>query len=305
MTRLWLAAGLALSGSLLLHGGGMLAMPGAPAPQTLAGGAETVPPLTGDSFADLAQGMAQPVAPVAAPAPVPPAASPVVPASPPLPPATTLPPAPPVPAEVAVAPVAPDGPLPVAPRATRPVAAVSPVVAPAAAAPVQRPAPRPEALAALARPARTAPEAPKPPAIKPGPEQPVAKAARPRMASAQGGEKAARKGTSAGSETGQGAKAQGKPVAKGDGGQAEKATYGALVMRKIANTRKRTTGQHGTVIVAFSIAQNGQLGSVTVARSSGAADLDAMGVDHVRRAAPFPAPPHGIDARFSVAFKGR
>jgi protein TonB len=261
MTRLWLAAGLALSGSLLLHGGGMLALSGAPAPQALAGGAETAPPLLGDSFADLAQGMAQPVAPVAAHAPASPAVQPVVEAAP------------------VMAPVTSDGPLPAAPRATVPVAAVSPAVAPIAAA--------------------------QSPAVKPVPQAATPKPARPRPVTAKGGETAARKGTSAGTETGQGARAQGKPAVQADGGRAAQASYGARVMRKIAATRKRTTGQRGTAIIAFSIGPDGQLRSVAVARSSGAADLDAMGLDHIRRAAPFPAPPPGTNARFSVEFKGR
>lgn len=76
-------------------------------------------------------------------------------------------------------------------------------------------------------------------------------------------------------------------------------------MRKIAATRKTTTSLRGLAVIAFSIGANGQLASVRVARSSGSAELDALGLDHIRRAAPFPPPPAGAPARFSVEFRGR
>ena len=60
MIRLPLAALLALTGSVLLHGAGMLVLPGT-GQHLAAGGVGAAPPLLGDSFADLSEGMAQAV----------------------------------------------------------------------------------------------------------------------------------------------------------------------------------------------------------------------------------------------------
>jgi periplasmic protein TonB len=42
-----------------------------------------------------------------------------------------------------------------------------------------------------------------------------------------------------------------------------------------------------------------------VARSSSHPELDEMALDHVRRAAPFPAPPPGAQRDFRFEFEGR
>ncbi len=310
MMRLLLAAALALSGSLVLHGAGMLAFR-APADPQLAGGAATVPPLLGDSFADLSQGMAVAVAPAQAMMP------------------SAVAPAAPVAAPVAgVAAPTPDG---IAPLASPELAARPPEAAAPAPAPPPAAAPVPAPLAAVpppaarppARPAATAPLAPvrsAEPKVAPRPEAPAPKADKaPRTPkapkadtadtapppAARGGDAAARKGTATGSEGGAGTRSRADRTAEGDGGQAAQASYGSRVMRKIASTRKKTTGLRGAVIIAFSIAADGRLASVRVARSSGSAELDAVGLDHIRRAAPFPAPPAGGPARFSVEFLGR
>jgi len=270
MMRLGLAAAFALTGSVLLHGAGLLALSGSVADPSLSGG-HSAPPLLGDSFADLAEGMAQPVA--ATPAqmsPVPPAE--LAPASP-----------------IAAASV-PNGLAALAPLAAASVPIVIPPDAAqtAPAPPTTRPRPAPRAE--TAQPLRPRPEA---------------SAKRANAPAAQGSTASARKGTATGTTTGTSARAQGQQQAQGDGGAAATARYGAAVMRKIASTRKTSTRLRGTAVIAFHIGPGGQLVSAQVARSSGQPDLDQLGLDHIRRAAPFPPPPAGAATRFSVEFQGR
>ena len=81
--------------------------------------------------------------------------------------------------------------------------------------------------------------------------------------------------------------------------------YGNVVMRKISRTRRVSTGLRGRTLVAFAIGGTGALDSVSVAESSGNAELDNLAVDHIRRAAPFDPPPEGAQRRFSVVIEGR
>ena len=276
---------MALSGSLLLHAAGLVVLP-SQGDDRLAGGAGQMPPLLGDSFADLSQGMAKAVTavPPMTPAPVA-AAAPVTAVTP------------------VSAPAIPDGIAPLAP--VQPLAARQPDRLPEA---------RPRALA----PARTETAAPAPvvpkarpptrtadPQRSPRPETPSAKPPAAKPPSAKGAEAAARKGTATGRAEGSGSQTGARQKAEGDGGKAAQASYGRSVMRKIAATRKKTTALRGTAVIAFRIGPGGQLDSVRVAQSSGSAELDALGLDHIRRAAPFPPPPSGTETRFSVAFVGR
>lgn len=68
----------------------------------------------------------------------------------------------------------------------------------------------------------------------------------------------------------------------------------------------RSRGERGTVYVRFSIDSSGNVGSVSLARSSGFSALDNEVLSLVRRASPVPAPPPGANktitapVRFSV-----
>jgi protein TonB len=67
-----------------------------------------------------------------------------------------------------------------------------------------------------------------------------------------------------------------------------------LERRKRYPTSARRARQEGVAQVRFSIDANGNVGSVSLARSSGVAALDQEVVDMVRRASPVPAPPPGV-----------
>ena len=58
-------------------------------------------------------------------------------------------------------------------------------------------------------------------------------------------------------------------------------------------------------VVAFRVASNGGLTSVSIARSSGSSALDQAALRVDQRSAPFPPPPNGARRSFSVQIKGR
>ena len=90
-----------------------------------------------------------------------------------------------------------------------------------------------------------------------------------------------------------------------EAGNAAASNYPGAVMRKINRTRKPRVGAQGSAIVGFEIAANGGLSSVIILRSSGEAAIDQAALDHLRRAAPFAAPPPGAERRFQVEYVSR
>lgn len=100
------------------------------------------------------------------------------------------------------------------------------------------------------------------------------------------------------------AKSSGQGTEKKAKGNAKASNYPGQVMRKIARVRKPRVGQKGAAVVAFTIAPNGGLSAVSVARSSGSSQLDKAALNVVRKAAPFPPPPAGARRSFSIKIKG-
>lgn len=88
-------------------------------------------------------------------------------------------------------------------------------------------------------------------------------------------------------------------------GNAAASNYPGLVMRRLARAGKPRVNARGTAVVAFSIAANGGLSSVSLARSSGSTALDQAALRLVRGAGPFPKPPVGARHSFSIQIKGR
>lgn len=76
----------------------------------------------------------------------------------------------------------------------------------------------------------------------------------------------------------------------GAGGEAEVAKYPSQVMNKLRRAI-RQIGQSGEPWVRFTVQSNGQVGGISVIKSSGKPDVDNAAVALVQRAAPFPAIP--------------
>jgi protein TonB len=95
-------------------------------------------------------------------------------------------------------------------------------------------------------------------------------------------------------------------ASKASGGKAvSPAAYARAVMQKVRATRKKSGAGKGQVVVGFSIAPDGGLAAVKVLQGSGNSALDQIAADHIRRAAPFPAPPEGVGTSFSFEFVGK
>ena len=98
----------------------------------------------------------------------------------------------------------------------------------------------------------------------------------------------------------------GKPMSLGFGrklapaaGKVSSGRYAANVRAAIGRHRPRVGGG-GSATVAFSIGPGGGLQGVRIVRSSGKQAADQAAIATVRAAAPFPAPPAGINNTFSI-----
>jgi periplasmic protein TonB len=88
-------------------------------------------------------------------------------------------------------------------------------------------------------------------------------------------------------------------------GNAAASNYPGLVMRQLSRAGRPRVNARGAAMVAFSIAANGGIASVSLARSSGSAQLDQAALRLVGGAGPFPPPPQGARRSFSVQIQGR
>lgn len=83
-------------------------------------------------------------------------------------------------------------------------------------------------------------------------------------------------------------------------------SYAARVRAQVASRRPDGNGVRGTVVIAFSIARSGALGSARISSSSGNTAIDRATLSAVRSAGPFPPPPSGSGpVAFAVPFHYR
>lgn len=88
-------------------------------------------------------------------------------------------------------------------------------------------------------------------------------------------------------------------------GNAAAANYPGQVMRRIQRTRRERVNVRGTAQVRFTIAANGTLAALDIARSSGSPHLDRVALQQIRRAAPFAPPPTGARRSFTLRIDGK
>ena len=77
------------------------------------------------------------------------------------------------------------------------------------------------------------------------------------------------------------------------------------MLKKVHAVRKKGGAGKGIVVVGFTVAADGGLAGVQILKPSGNAALDQTALGHIRRAAPFPAPPEGVGRSFSFEFVGK
>lgn len=114
----------------------------------------------------------------------------------------------------------------------------------------------------------------------------------------------ARAGQASGRDSGT-ARSTGTGQSSEAAGNAAASNYPGEVMARLSRVRRPNVSARGTALVAFSIAGNGGLAGVSVARSSGSPELDRAAVRLVQSAAPFPPPPSGARRSFSISIAGR
>jgi len=263
---------------------------------------ETTPPVQPTPSASSPQPQALAMAtPVALTVSAPEAADPVVPlttdpeAPPPeaLAPAlsTTAPTAQPVTEPAQVAPVSPRTPMAQAAPATppTPVAPAPEVTVQQAEATTPRPQRRPEP--------RTEPR--QQPRQEPAAQQRAQTASAPQAAG--NAEQDARRGSDEGAASAS-ATASGASGAAAQAGNAAVSNYPGQVMERIRRTRQQRVSGRGVAVVSFSVADGGGLAAASIQRTSGSPAIDAAALDHIRRAAPFPAPPAGAGRGFAFEF---
>ena len=77
------------------------------------------------------------------------------------------------------------------------------------------------------------------------------------------------------------------------------------VVKQITKTAKRAANGRGTVQIGLTVGPTGNLTAIAVLKSSGDPQIGVMGLDHIRRAAPFPAPPTDANRKLAFAFELR
>lgn len=211
--------------------------------------------------------------------------------------------------------------VPVAPTSIQPSATITPMLAQPTLTPSTPVAPTATAtppdtmvaedeavLTPLTSPRpRTRPEGLAPPPPEPAP-QVAAPRPQPQALAATGNAATnATRGSETGAETAAAtANAPAAQPAPQPGNAAAVANYPGQVLRRISRQgRPRVRHTGADVVISFRINGGGGLAGLSVARSSGNAELDQAGLSIVQRAAPFPAPPAGAQTSFSINFGGR
>ena len=87
-------------------------------------------------------------------------------------------------------------------------------------------------------------------------------------------------------------------------GQGEAASYQSIVFSALAKAKGigGVMGLPGSAGVRFTVDATGRLVQAELVHRSGVATLDALAIDIVRRAAPFPVPPQGARRDFVANF---
>ena len=212
---------------------------------------------------------------------------------------------PPMQAEAPAAPAMAEAP----PQLPPPAALTPPAMAEALPSFDQPPPPPPEPA-----PVAEAPAAPEPPKVRPKPKptprtaetepqqaaKPAAKPAPAKPSTAQAPQRAS--GSGGGPQAGTRGTAQAATLSKAQLNDL-KASWGASIRSRIERRKtypSAARGAAGTVTVRLTVSRSGQLGAVTVTKSSGNAALDQAATRAVTSARKFPAAPKGLtDASYS------
>ena len=88
-------------------------------------------------------------------------------------------------------------------------------------------------------------------------------------------------------------------------GNAASENYAGTVLRHLSQLRRPRASGPGTARVAFTVAADGSLERVEIAKTSGSGRFDRDALRMIERAVPFPEPPPGVNRDFTIEIEGR
>ncbi|MEM9313324.1 MAG: TonB family protein [Pseudomonadota bacterium] len=86
-------------------------------------------------------------------------------------------------------------------------------------------------------------------------------------------------------------------------GNAEASNYAGNIVRILSRKRLPSSARRGEALISFSLADDGQITSISVADSSGSRRFDRAAVRLIEGCAPFPEPPQGAKRDYTVVIK--
>jgi len=87
-------------------------------------------------------------------------------------------------------------------------------------------------------------------------------------------------------------------------GNAAESNYKGLVMQHLSRQRRPRASSPGSAFVEFRISPRGAVKSISISRSSGSSRFDREAIIVVKKAAPYPKPPVGVNTMFTVEIAG-
>tara|TARA_B100000678_G_scaffold154917_1_gene129491 strand:+ start:1140 stop:2042 length:903 start_codon:yes stop_codon:yes gene_type:complete len=88
-------------------------------------------------------------------------------------------------------------------------------------------------------------------------------------------------------------------------GNAAETNYKGEVMRHLSRVRRPRASSPGSAFVSFTLTLRGQIEDISISKSSGSGRFDRDALTVVKRAAPYPKPPHGVNRTFVVEIEGQ
>lgn len=92
-------------------------------------------------------------------------------------------------------------------------------------------------------------------------------------------------------------------VAQSDAPEDDVTAFYNEVMTALGNQPRPSFSIDAEALIAFSVADDGSIDTISVARSSGSDPLDVAAVELIQNAAPFPEPPEGANRDLTITIK--
>jgi periplasmic protein TonB len=98
---------------------------------------------------------------------------------------------------------------------------------------------------------------------------------------------------------------QTEQATSGATGNAAEMNYAGEVMRHLSRVRRPRASSPGSAFVSFTLTADGDIEDVSISQRSGSGRFDHDAINVVKRAAPYPKPPPGVNRTFVVEIEGQ